>query len=199
MITIYLSRHGETAYNADNNRYCGRTDIPINQKGLSQAKMVQEQLSEVEFTAVFSSPLVRAYQTAQIISGKEVFKDLRLIEADFGLWEGKTREEFVGEMPESWQAWNEDPGIARAGNTGETGTQIVDRLGSFFKELCEKYSSGTFLVVAHNGVNRLFLAHKLGMPLKNYRRIVQNNSSVTRFTLDKDGEITLELLNSRIK
>jgi alpha-ribazole phosphatase/probable phosphoglycerate mutase len=55
------------------------------------------------------------------------------------------------------------------------------------------------MVVAHNGINRLYLAHKLGMPLKNYRQLVQENSSITRFTLDQDGTLTLELLNSKLR
>lgn len=197
MITVYLLRHGETAYNADNNRYCGRTDIPVNEKGMQQALLVQEQLKDVEITAVFSSPLMRAYETAKIATQIEVVKDERLIEADFGLWEGKTREEFVAEIPESWEAWNKDPENAKAGMTGETAGEIVSRMDSFFRDLYQKYETGTFVVTAHNGVNRLFLANKLGMPLKNYRKIVQQNSSLTRFTLDGEGELTLELLNSK--
>ena len=196
MITIYLLRHGETDFNADNNRYCGRTDIPLNARGLEQARRVHDLLKDKEFDGVFSSPLERAYETAKRATGNEVVRDERLIEADFGLWEGKTREEFVEELPDSWAAWNENPAIAKAGVTGETATDIVNRMDSFFGELCHKYETGTFAVVAHNGVNRLFLAHRLGMPLKNYRQLVQENSSLTRFTLDKDGILILELLNA---
>jgi broad specificity phosphatase PhoE len=58
--------------------------------------------------------------------------------------------------------------------------------------------SGNILVVAHNGVNRLYLAYKLGMPLKYYRRLVQDNSSVTLFSLDEAGEISLMRLNSKL-
>jgi len=198
MLTIYLLRHGETDFNAQNNCYCGRTDIPVNEKGRAQAEAVRRQLEGVTFTGVYSSPLLRAYETAQIVSGREVTKDNRLIEVDFGLWEGKTREQFIEEHPGSWEKWNADPSANRAGVNGETGQEIVARVDAFFEELLGTHREGTFLVVAHNGVNRLFMAHKLGMPLTNYRRIVQQNSSVTRFTLSNDEGFTLELLNAKL-
>ena len=198
MLTIYLLRHGETDFNAQNNRYCGRTDIPVNAKGRAQAEAVRGQLEGLTFTGVYASPLLRAYETAQIVSGREVTKDDRLIEVDFGLWEGKTREQFTEEHPGSWEKWSTDPSANRAGVNGETGQEIVSRVDAFFEELLATHREGTFLVVAHNGVNRLFMAHKLGMPLANYRRIVQQNSSITRFTLSNDEGFTLELLNSKL-
>ena len=199
MLKIYLLRHGQTAWNADNNRYCGRTDIPLTEKGLGQAEEVRKQLLGIEFDAVYSSPLLRAYTTAGIASGKDVIKDDRLIEADFGTWEKKTKEEFMAENESLWTNWMSDPAIYRAGGTGETGSEIVMRVDNFFNSLLQKHSSGNVMVVAHNGINRLYMAHKLGMPLKNYRQLVQENSAITRFELDKNGTLTLELLNSKLR
>lgn len=199
MLTIFLLRHGETAYNADNNRYCGRTDIPLTPKGIQQAEEVKRQLEGIELAAVFSSPLQRAYTTACMASGKEAKKDNRLIEADFGEWEGKTKEEFIAEKESLWLDWMWDPAVYRAGGTGESGAEIVARVDDFFQSLLKTYSEGNIMVVAHNGINRLYLAHKLGMPLKNYRQLVQQNSSITCFSLDKNGTLTLELLNSKLR
>lgn len=199
MLKIYLLRHGQTAWNADNNRYCGRTDIPLTEKGLSQAAEVKKQLLGIEFAAVYSSPLQRAYTTAGIASGKDVIRDDRLIEADFGTWENKTKEEFIAENESLWTNWMSDPAIYRAGGTGETGSEIVTRVDDFFNSLLQKYSSGNVMVVAHNGINRLYMAYKLGMPLKNYRQLVQENSAITRFELDNNGTLTLELLNSKLR
>ena len=199
MLNIYLLRHGETTYNADGNRYCGRTDAQLTAKGLSQAAAVADQLRAINLDAVYASPLFRAKRTAEIASnGAEVHTDPRLIEVDFGNWEGKTRAEFVAEDPHSWQKWDEDPSSHRAGATGETGAEVVERVTDFFNGLLERHFSGNILVVAHNGVNRLFLADKLGMPLKNYRKIAQENSSITRFELDENGGLTLNLLNSKL-
>ena len=199
MLTIYLLRHGETPWNADNNRYCGRTDIPLTPKGIEQAEEVKKQLKRIEFVNVYSSPLQRAFSTACIASGREAIKDDRLIEADFGNWEAKTKEEFIAENESLWLSWMSDPATHRAGGTGETGMEIVTRVDNFFQSLLDVCDEGNFMVVAHNGVNRLYMAYKLGMPLKNYRQLVQQNSSITCFTLDKNGTLTLELLNSKLR
>lgn len=198
MLNVYLLRHGETQWNAEGNKYCGRTDIPLTEKGIAQAQSVHDQLRDVAFEAVYSSPLQRAFHTAQIASGqKHVIADDRLIEVDFGNWEGKTKEEFIEEDETLWKNWIHDPAIAKAGGTGETGLGVVNRVDDFFISVRDKHKQGNILVVGHNGINRLYMAHKLGMPLKHYRRIAQENSAVTLFTLDEAGELILKLLNSR--
>lgn len=198
MLNIFLLRHGQTAWNADNNRYCGRTDIPLTEKGIRQAESVREQLKDIPFSGLYASPLERAFTTAGIAGGgKPVTKDDRLIEADFGNWERKTKEEFIVEDPLLWDNWMNDPAVHRAGGTGETGMEVVTRVDDFFRELIRWHTSGNVLVAAHNGVNRLYLAYKLGMPLRNYRMLVQDNASVTVFTLSPKGDFTLQHLNSK--
>src|SRR5690606_14389755 len=117
MLTVYLLRHGETAYNADGNRYCGLTDIGLTERGVEQAKRVAFFLKDTPIEAVYASPLQRAFTTAALaIEGKiQIQKEERLKELDFGNWEGKTREEFVREDPELWNAWEKAPETARAG------------------------------------------------------------------------------------
>lgn len=199
MLNVYLLRHGETQYNADGNRYCGRTDIDLTEKGKGQANLVNSQLKGMSFDAIYSSPLKRALYTAEIASGSKTVKtDDRLIEVDFGGWEGKTKEEFIGENVGLWNNWMNDPAGSKAGGTGESAADVVTRVDGFYQEMLGKYPSGNILVVGHNGINRLYLAHKLGMPLKHYRRIVQENSSITLFSLDENGELNLKLLNSKI-
>src|SRR5690554_6485211 len=106
MLRVFLLRHGETTYNADNNRYCGRTDAPLTAKGLQQAREVAKLLEHIRFDGIYSSPISRAFETAKITSGdKPVEKVDRLIEADFGKWEGKTRTEFIAEDPGLWASW----------------------------------------------------------------------------------------------
>ena len=196
-LDVYLLRHGETTYNADGNRYCGRTDAPLTEKGLVQARRVAEALRGKPIDAVYASPLERAYRTAEIASGGQqpVIRDPRLIELDFGAWEGKTRTEFVAEAPELWDAWNADPATAPAGGTGDTALQVVQRVDDFFAEMQRRHNGQTIVVVAHNGVNRLYLAHKLGMPLRNYRRLVQENSAITLIRFGGDELFSLLKLN----
>jgi broad specificity phosphatase PhoE len=200
MLNVYLLRHGQTQWNAEGNRYCGRTDIPLTEVGIRQAEFVRQQLEELSFDAIYASPLQRAYRTAQIAGGdKGVITDSRLIEADFGSWEGKTKSEFIKENADLWDAWNNDPAVAKAGGSGETGMEVIRRVDEFFKDTLQKHRAANILVVGHNGVNRLYLAYKLGMHIRYYRRIVQENSSVTLFTLDDTGDVALKLLNSRAK
>jgi alpha-ribazole phosphatase/probable phosphoglycerate mutase len=197
MLKVILLRHGETPYNADGNRYCGRTDIGLTEKGILQAQKVFTALKNLPIDAVYASPLVRACKTAEIASGNgPVITDARIIEADFGLWEGKTKEEFIAENPELWQQWMKDPQNTKAGGTGETGGEIVKRVNDFFEEMNVKHNNQTIMVVAHNGINRLYMASKLGMPLSYYRRIEQENSSITLFELDDENVFTLKKLNA---
>lgn len=196
MLTVYLLRHGETTYNADGNRYCGRTDAELTEKGLLQARRVAEALHGERIDAVYASPLKRAYLTAEIATGNRlpVMRDDRLIELDFGAWEGKAREEFVAEDPALWESWCTSPEHTRAGGSGDTAWDVVHRVDDFFQEMVQRHSGQQIVVVAHNGVNRLYLAWKLGMPLKNYRRLVQENSALTvvRFG-DTEGFSLLKL------
>ena len=199
MLNVYLLRHGETPWNADGNRYCGRTDVPLTEKGLGQARAVGEQLQSIVFVAIYSSPLQRASHTAKIAGGgREVILEPRLIEADFGGWEKKRKEEFIPENEQLWEDWSRDPANTRAGGTGETAMEVISRVNDFFESAVRRHPSGNILVVAHNGVHRFYLSWKLGMPVRHYRRLVQENSSVTLFSLDAEGELTLKLLNARL-
>lgn len=199
MLNVYLLRHGQTTWNADGNRYCGRTDLSLTEKGIKQAEAVYDQLIDVTFDAIYSSPLQRAYTTAQIVSGeKEVVKDDRLIEVDFGNWEGKPKEQFIEEDEELWNNWITDPSATKAGGTGETALEVIERADDFFRTLQTEYKTGKILVVAHNGINRFYLAYKLGMNLKDYRKLTVQNSTVSMFQLDEEGELTLVHLNSKL-
>ena len=184
-------RHGQTAMNADNNRYCGVTDVELTSIGEQQAVDVGQRLQDLSLDALFSSPLKRARRTAELLGlDKELQVDPRLIELDFGQWEGKTREEFIAEDPSSWTNWNTDPEAHPAGGDGETAKSVIDRLNSFYEEVLSKYNGGIIAVVGHNGLNRIFLANKLGMPIRNYRSILQENSCLTVFTLtDEDFQL----------
>ena len=75
--------------------------------------------------------------------------------------------------------------------------EVVSRVDGFFQEVIKKHKTGNIMIVAHNGVNRLYLAYKLGMPLQNYRKIAMENSALSLISFDEQGELTLHKLNSR--
>src|ERR1700761_7110716 len=162
MLSVYLLRHGLTSYNADGNRYCGRTDIALTDKGIRQAEAAYQRLKGIPLDEVYSSPLQRARLTAELASGRQkVQTDHRLIEIDFGGWENKTKEEFIAEDPESWTSWISDPEHNHAGRTGERGEEVIKRLDDFYNEMLTRHAGQTIMVVGHNGTNRLYMAHKL--------------------------------------
>lgn len=198
MLKIYLVRHGETSFNADGNRYCGITDVELTEKGKKQAGTLASLISSISFDAVYSSPLQRAKITAETaIPDASIQVDPRLIELDFGSWEGKTRQEFIEEDPGIWNKWNQDPTNQRAGGNGESAGKLLERLSDFMQDMIQKHPSGKVLVVAHNAVNRFLIASLLEIPLKNYRKIVQENSSITILGYEKTNGFSLLKLNCK--
>ncbi len=76
---IYIVRHGQTDWNVKG-IYQGRIDIPLNETGREQARKTKKELEGIKFDKVFSSPLKRALETAQIICNNEIITDKRIIE-----------------------------------------------------------------------------------------------------------------------
>lgn len=111
MVNIYLTRHGETQWNREN-RLQGSKDSLLTDKGIKNAVLLGNRLSDIDFNAIYSSPIERALQTAKYIKlNKEVpiytVEDLK--EIHFGNWEGKTKEEIVAvetDKKEYQNFWN---------------------------------------------------------------------------------------------
>ncbi|KYD04322.1 histidine phosphatase family protein [Heyndrickxia sporothermodurans] len=206
MTIIYFVRHGESEWNASGNRYCGRTDIKLSNIGKQQAQMAATLLQDVQFTGAYSSPLCRARETGEyILLNHEEFvpiqNDERLIEANFGEWEGKRLEVFIAEDPKYWDQWLKDPGSTKAGKTGENAFEIFQRVNEFVNDVVNQHPEGTILVTAHSWVIRFFVAGTLEIPFRNYRMIAQDNVGVTIFkrTKDDEGRFLAINLNTHIK
>ena len=161
-MNIYLTRHGETRYNKLKLMQ-GLTDEPLDETGINQAKEKHELLKDIKFDAVYSSPLVRAIETAKIISGFEedkIIKDKRIIEVDFGKYELKPYY-FLGlKMTLYWmfpEAFKHSP------KTVEDKSSMVERSRSFLKEL-ETKNYDNVLVVCHGGIIRALRGYLLDEP-----------------------------------
>ena len=94
---IYIVRHGQTDYNI-NGIYAGRIDIPLNNNGIKEAYQVKEKLKGINFSKIYSSPLRRAYETAKIISDKDIIVDNRIIERSNGQLEGKPKTKVIKDI-----------------------------------------------------------------------------------------------------
>ncbi len=148
---IYLTRHGQTDYNKKRMMQ-GRSDIPLNEVGIAQATQRRQQLDDIKFDAVYSSPLIRAVKTASIIgnvSEDEIITDERIIEANFGKYELMN---YYGTGLRMMAYWSL-PEIFPAPKGVETVKEMIDRTASFLQEL-EKKDYENVLVTCHGGIIR---------------------------------------------
>jgi probable phosphoglycerate mutase len=168
---IYLSRHGETDWNAEG-RWQGHTDKPLNETGRRQARELAETLRTASLAGVVTSDLLRARETAEIVAsvlGLAVdYIDPDLRERTIGVFEGLTRDECERLHPEAWTAWIErrvpPPGAEPHQPLAERVTQAIGRAA-------ERIAGGLapVLLVTHGGAMRAALAHAghTAPPIKN--------------------------------
>lgn len=150
MTEIYLVRHGQTDWNLER-RIQGNTDIPLNQEGMAQSEALAARLQGERFDAVFSSDLVRAVQTAQILAERlsaPLFCDARLREVDHGEWEGMLISDVRSQSEHEYSAFRDDQPGARAPG-GETVEEAARRVESAVGEAARRYPGGRILIVSH--------------------------------------------------
>ena len=166
-MVIYLLRHGMTAWNYEY-RIQGATDIPLHEVGIKMAEETGKALAKegVVFDTVYSSPLIRAVQSAKIVSGRDdIVTDERLRELSFGVLEGlkvtemKNKEEspfrYFKERPDLYEeAIKEEPSI-------ETLSALCKRAADFCTDFIEEHpkTDGTVLISAHGALNQAILMH----------------------------------------
>ena len=140
---IYIVRHGQTELNIKQVLQ-GRSNYPLNEKGIEQAREAAERLRSVTFSQVFSSPLVRAIETAEIIMPDvPVTIDERLIEMDYGPYEGMGLNALAPEVITFFSDFANNP----APDGMEQLDSVVSRTGAFIEELSGL--DGNILVSTH--------------------------------------------------
>lgn len=166
---LLLIRHGETDWNLEK-RIQGGTDIRLNRNGLAQAETLAGTLSlrPGPICALYTSPLARAGQTAQIIGARLGLPCRRvdaLHEINFGLWEGLTWEEVKSRFPKEFEYWYRDRRHARPPE-GESYQDLLDRFLPALQELAGNHAGdGDLIVVTHSGCIMSFLSLLNGTPL----------------------------------
>jgi broad specificity phosphatase PhoE len=140
---IYIIRHGQTELNIGN-ALQGRSDHPLNETGIRQAQEAAGRLRGVAFDAVYSSPLIRAIRTAEIIAPDiEPVIDERLIEMEYGPYEGKSLRELGPEVMTFFRDFVHNP----APEGMEPLESVVRRGGAFMEDCCQR--DGNILVSTH--------------------------------------------------
>jgi broad specificity phosphatase PhoE len=196
---LLLIRHGETEWNATL-RYQG-PDVPLNERGRLQARLLGERLRAQGVKALYASDLIRAWETAELVGEvlglrPEPMPDLR--EIDVGQWEGLTPEELYRRFPEHMREYDRDPArTVRLG--GESYAQLQERALRALHALEQRHAvAGDAVVaaVAHGGTIRALLCHVIGLDLAQFGRIWLDNGSISELRYRK-GSWRLLGLNDR--
>jgi broad specificity phosphatase PhoE len=179
---LLLIRHGATPANTAR-PYTLQGLLPdpdLNEEGLRQAEAAARAVARWPLTRIFTSPLRRAQQTAQVIAdqrGLPLEVVPALVEVDVGLWSGLTWEEVERRWPNEHRAFHDDPerhGYLKGENLG----QVRDRVLPELQALIDRSPESAVLVVSHGVVNRVLLAHWIGIPLRYARQLPQDNGGI---------------------
>jgi len=189
VLTLLLTRHGSTPRSEPEQHLGQRIDLELSEGGRAAAEALGRRLEGVELARIIASPLRRARETAElVVPGASVELDDRLMEMDYGRWEGLTYEQILARDGDARRIWEADP-ASLACPDGESGSDVARRVRSWLEELIEwaGVEGGVdqqVLAIGHSTTNRVLLCVALGVPLRDYRRrFVQQpaNLSVLRF------------------
>jgi broad specificity phosphatase PhoE len=194
---ILLVRHGATVLTAED-RFAGSTDVPLGDQGRHQASQLSVRLADEPIAAVYSSPLARTRETAQLLAAPHrlpVRLSPGLREIDHGHWEGLTRLEAATRYPDEYTAWEARP-LHAAPARGENGLAVLTRARDAFDRIVRTHPGEHVLVVSHKATIRLLVADLLGLDANAYRRrLDQQPASLNILDVDDDGHAQLVLYN----
>jgi len=178
--TIYLVRHGQTNSNITG-FYMGWSNEDLDEVGHSQARRLSSRLARLPIASVYTSPLRRAYTTAAILAEPhklepKVVRDL--IEIRLGDWQGLHLNEIKQRWPELWQQSRIDPSELTLPN-GESFGQVTERAVRAFEMVVEANRGKQAIIVTHDGIVRILVAHTLGVSNSIYRSLEVNNASLS--------------------
>ncbi|BCH08707.1 phosphoglycerate mutase [Mesorhizobium sp. 131-3-5] len=174
---IHLVRHGETAWSLSG-QHTGRTDMPLTPAGEAAARGVAERLKGQSFSAVWSSPSQRAYNTSVLAGfGAQSVRNDDLQEWDYGAYEGRTTKEILAERP----GWN----VFRDGcPQGEMAADVGARADRIIKQLRE--AGGSILIFSSAHFLRVLAARWLGLPPEGGALFVLDTASISVLGYEHD-------------
>jgi phosphoserine phosphatase len=203
---VIIVRHGQSTYNAKK-MIQGRCDESVlTSKGIADAQQLGRTLNDLNFQALYCSPLQRAKQTAEIInsclaSPLEVRPIDKLLEVDLPLWEKKTKREVATQLGDDYYQWKENPHLfymeLAGGERHYPIISLYEQAQQFWQEILPQHQGETIAIVGHNGINRCLIASALGMTSDRYHSLQQSNCciNVLNFTGGYGEAVQLESLN----
>ncbi|MBM3224037.1 MAG: histidine phosphatase family protein [Candidatus Tectomicrobia bacterium] len=176
---IYVVRHGATDWN-HSGRIQGHMDVPLNETGRAQARLASRRLAAVGATALYSSDLARAAETAQIIghsTGLQVTQRPGLREIHFGVWQGLSSPEIRERDPEVYAARRANPyDVAPAG--AETWRNFYARALQTVEEILAQTDAERLIMVTHSGVCTVMGLRALGFDCTGKRTFDSHNCGI---------------------
>ena len=152
MLRIYFVRHGETVWNTLK-IFQGRSNSPLTELGIEQAKKLSKHLESIDFKKVYSSPQERALQTTKLLLGNrniDIIPIDEFQEINMGKVEGIPREEFEKNYPiEYHNFWNNAVEYNPTAYNGESYDEILDRVRIGLNKLIQENNDGNILVISH--------------------------------------------------
>jgi broad specificity phosphatase PhoE len=185
---LVFVRHGQTDANRDG-VLLGRLDPPLNDAGREQAAVVAARVALLTPARVVTSPLVRAVETAEIVAvacGLDVTVDARLIEVDYGEYDGLPLAELPSDLV--WK-WRNDADFAPP--RGESLAAVGKRMGEYTREVLDSLAEGPCVAVSHVSPIKAAVLWALGLPDLYSWRLRLDNASVTRLAPGPDGPVLL--------
>lgn len=185
---IYFIRHGQTDYNL-RELVQGTTDIPLNETGLQQAKVVRRLMKEkdVQYDKIYCSPLQRAIVTCEIATGQDrsnFITDRRLREIETGPLSGRS----FHDTDEAMVNFMHYPDRYVPPRGAESFQDLVDRTGAFLEDLRKHETADKVLVACHRGIMQSAIFYIKGdIPMKDFRIIAVPNASIMEVEADDTG------------
>ncbi|MGL5648382.1 MAG: histidine phosphatase family protein [Clostridium sp.] len=193
MITIYLTRHGQTEWNLEK-RLQGRGNSPLTKFGVERAEELSKRIEGMELDKIYTSPIERAYKTAEIIKGKkevEFLEEEALMEMSFGDFEGQKIDD-LAKMDNDF-----DMSLIMTGNTeikapnGETLEEVRSRVKNIMDKIIKEDDGKNILIVTH-GITLKALMHYFKDEEANTE--VMGQATLTKIIIDANG-VNIEFKN----
>ncbi len=193
---LLLIRHGETAWNSEG-RMQGRTDLPLNARGMEQAERLAARLAEEEpIDVLYTSPLLRARATAEIIARRfalDPITDIRLVERSVGKLEGMTLRDFEQSYPDLYQLWRNSNDSFNLPDE-ETRAECLERIQSFLAMLRREHMGARVALVSHGGALSLMVGACIGLDSTKRFPFHFDNASLSKLDM-KSVRPRIDLLN----
>ncbi|MCK4839923.1 MAG: histidine phosphatase family protein [Desulfobulbaceae bacterium] len=192
--TIFLTRHGKTAANLEN-RFAGRTGEPLHQQGCEQLAGVADKLKEKQINAIYTGPLARTSQSAEIISkvtGASLHTSEPFNEILIPHWDGLTKEEITAQFGPEYPTWLSSPDKFNLPDC-ETLNQVQERAAMEIEKIFRERAGETVAVVSHLIVVRCLVLYYRRQPISEFRSIKIDNGSISRLTRNDEGRTEVRL------